>query len=217
MKEKRIPYRGDEVQVTYSLDRCIHAGECVRGLPAVFDPKKKPWVQPDAAAADDVFEVVRRCPTGALKATLSDGRTDDDSAEVPCEIRLDANGPILLRGQIRLVDADDELILEDNRMALCRCGQSANKPFCDGSHRKAGFQDAGVLGSGGIKQAEGMADDRVVVKATRNGSLLVRGDFRIIGGDGEERPGTVMSLCRCGSSSNKPFCDASHRAVGFEG
>lgn len=217
MKEKRIPYRGEEISVTYSVDRCIHAGECVRGLPDVFDPRSKPWVRPDEANAERVLEVVRRCPTGALKATMVDGREDGDSAEVPCEIRLDPNGPLLLRGKIRLVNSDDELLSEDTRMALCRCGQSSRKPFCDGTHSKVGYEQPGTMGTGGVKAADGMPDDHVVVKATRNGSYSIRGAFRVVSVDGAERAGTVAALCRCGATSNAPFCDGSHRKVGFEG
>jgi CDGSH-type Zn-finger protein len=49
------------------------------------------------------------------------------------------NGPLFVRGLVRMVDEDGQLIREDTRLALCRCGASENKPFCDGSHRRIGF------------------------------------------------------------------------------
>src|SRR4051812_22019496 len=60
-------YEGREVTVTFESRRCLHAAECVRGIPHVFDLASRPWVQPDGAAADRVAEVVRRCPSGALQ------------------------------------------------------------------------------------------------------------------------------------------------------
>ena len=53
------------------------------------------------------------------------------------------NGPYLITGPIRIVDPDGkEFRVERETVALCRCGQSANKPFCDGTHGKVGFQAA---------------------------------------------------------------------------
>jgi uncharacterized Fe-S cluster protein YjdI len=63
----RKTYVGVEVDVSFDPEVCVHAGNCVRGQPAVFDTSRKPWIVPDAAAADDVVAQVRRCPSGALK------------------------------------------------------------------------------------------------------------------------------------------------------
>ena len=67
MSAKRYP--GERVEVSFDPQICQHAAECVRGLPAVFDTSKRPWINPDAAEADDVIEVVGRCPSGALQIT----------------------------------------------------------------------------------------------------------------------------------------------------
>jgi uncharacterized Fe-S cluster protein YjdI len=64
----RKTYAGTEVDVSFDPEVCIHSGNCVRGLAAVFDTKRKPWIVPDAAAADDVIAQVGRCPSGALQA-----------------------------------------------------------------------------------------------------------------------------------------------------
>lgn len=60
-------YRGQDVTVTYDPNVCAHAGECVRGLPAVFDAKQKPWIDPDAGDAAAVRRQVEHCPSGALQ------------------------------------------------------------------------------------------------------------------------------------------------------
>lgn len=60
-------YARDGVVVTYEVALCEHAAECVRGLPEVFDTTKRPWIQPEHASVERVVEVVRRCPTRALK------------------------------------------------------------------------------------------------------------------------------------------------------
>ncbi len=59
-------YRTERVEVTWAPRRCIHAGECFRSSPEVFDPGARPWVRPEAASAEEVEDTVHRCPSGAL-------------------------------------------------------------------------------------------------------------------------------------------------------
>jgi uncharacterized Fe-S cluster protein YjdI len=118
-------YDGQNIEVTYDTARCLHAAECVRGMPAVFDTAKRPWIAPDAADAEALAAVIRRCPTGALHYTLRDGEPERPS--VPTRIRLPEGGPLLLEGDLEL-DGKRE-----TRAAICRCGQSANQPYCDRS------------------------------------------------------------------------------------
>ena len=135
-------YHGEGITVRYDPRRCFHAAECVRGSPRVFNPKRRPWVDPDAAEVDAVVAVVENCPSGAL----SYERTDGGSAEAPAphaSIRVGIDGPLMVRGTIRLQTPDDEPVAEGERLALCRCGASKNKPFCDGSHYDAGFAPDG--------------------------------------------------------------------------
>lgn len=63
----RKTYAGREVDVSFDSEVCQHAAECVRGLPAVFDSQRRPWILPDAASADEVIAQVGRCPSGALQ------------------------------------------------------------------------------------------------------------------------------------------------------
>jgi CDGSH-type Zn-finger protein len=97
---------------------------------------------------------------------------------------------------------------------LCRCGQSRNKPHCDGSHRAAGFADPGLCAPGAI--AADVALTAVRVTPLPNGPLLATGgvEVRDAGGNVVFR-GAKVALCRCGQSSTKPFCDGTHRTVDF--
>jgi uncharacterized Fe-S cluster protein YjdI/CDGSH-type Zn-finger protein len=117
---------------------CIHVRNCVRGLPQVFDPEARPWVHVEAADPDEIAATIETCPTGALHYSRLDGGPQEQPAGGTM-VEPRPNGPLFLRGNIRIVDADGEVIREDTRVALCRCGGSRNKPFCDGSHKRIGF------------------------------------------------------------------------------
>ena len=79
------------------------------------------------------------CPTGALHfERLDDGPQEPGPEETTISARL--NGPLFVRGKVRILGPGSRLIREDTRVALCRCGHSENKPFCDGSHRRVGFR-----------------------------------------------------------------------------
>jgi CDGSH-type Zn-finger protein len=119
----------------------------VRGLGEVFDPQARPWVKVDAADPDAIAATVLTCPTGALHFRRLDGGGQEEAPE-QATIEPRPNGPLFVRGRLRLVDADGHLIRADTRLALCRCGASANKPFCDGSHRRIGFRTATPVDEG---------------------------------------------------------------------
>jgi uncharacterized Fe-S cluster protein YjdI len=132
-------YTAEAITVTFNPRLCIHAAECVRGLPVVFDRARRPWVQADAAPPDQIAAVVGRCPTGALHFVRHDGGAPEP--EPPgTTLAPQPNGPIYVRGTVEIRNSTGDLIRRDTRVALCRCGQSENKPFCDGTHRAIGFQ-----------------------------------------------------------------------------
>jgi uncharacterized Fe-S cluster protein YjdI len=118
-------YVGERIEVTYDAARCRHAAECLRGLPAVFDVTRRPWIEPDAADAEELAAVIRRCPTGALHYSLADG--PPEAPVSPTRVRLPAGGPVLIAGDLE-IDG-----VKETRAALCRCGSSQDQPFCDGS------------------------------------------------------------------------------------
>jgi uncharacterized Fe-S cluster protein YjdI len=132
-------YHTDKIVVTWNPSVCINSHNCVNGLPSVFRPKERPWIQVDAADADEVAQVVARCPSGALHFERLDGGAQEEIAE-EATIAPQPNGPLYVRGWMRIMKPDGTLLREDSRMALCRCGQSHKKPFCDGSHRTADFE-----------------------------------------------------------------------------
>ncbi|MYH51775.1 MAG: hypothetical protein F4139_02370 [Gemmatimonadetes bacterium] len=144
---------------------------------------------------------------------MSDTRRTPNVAEVP------PAGPLCLTGRIK-VEVGGEIVADTDDVALCRCGHSSNKPYCDGSHRKVGFDDPGVIQGGRlvpVRDADGdeAADKPVTIVCATDGPLLVRGPLKVVASDGGTSEGVKGALCRCGVSSTKPFCDGSHRETGF--
>ena len=129
-------YATSEIVVEWEPRLCYHSRNCVRSLPQVFDEKRRPWVAVDAAGADEVEAAVARCPSGALR-TRRLGVEGPERAE-PLEVCASAGGPLLVSGGVRVVDAEGRVLYEGERAALCRCGGSGNKPFCDGTHKTNG-------------------------------------------------------------------------------
>jgi len=216
MEEDVHEYEGRALTVSYDATRCIHVRGCVEGLPAVFDADRRPWVDPDAAGADAVAEVVERCPTGALQYERADGRGE---ATPPVNtVTATSDGPLYVRGDVTV--RAGETVLADTRVGLCRCGHSGNKPLCDNSHARV-FDAAGAgetpdptAPPDAEERPDEPADGPLTVTATRNGPFRLEGQFLLRTVDGVEHRESA-ALCRCGSSGNKPFCDGTHAEVGF--
>jgi CDGSH-type Zn-finger protein/uncharacterized Fe-S cluster protein YjdI len=216
MDEDIHEYHADDIEVAFDSNRCIHARECVEGLPAVFDTSRRPWVDPDEADADDVAAVVERCPTGALHYE----RLDDGPAERTPEkntVTVVEDGPLYLHGNIVIETDEEETLLSDTRAGICRCGHSENKPLCDNSHDRVftavGLDpDAAVVATD--PDEEGTADE-LTVTLTPSGPLRLDGTFVLRTGEDETSTKSSAALCRCGQSDDKPFCDGTHAEVGF--
>jgi CDGSH-type Zn-finger protein/uncharacterized Fe-S cluster protein YjdI len=206
----------DEVQdfsIEYDIKRCIHAAECVHGLPEVFDPERRPWIDPSRAPAEEIVKVVSACPSGALKA-VAKGSDQLKPVFETNEILVAKDGPLFVKGDLRLKTSEGSV--EETRVALCRCGASRNKPFCDNSHDEAGFEDAGQLGESSMGQEE-TESTLLEISSAPNGPLILKGPCLIRGsGDNETHAGVKGALCRCGQSENKPYCDGTHKPAGFE-
>ncbi|QZP39330.1 CDGSH iron-sulfur domain-containing protein [Halobaculum magnesiiphilum] len=215
MEEDIHYYSGDEIEVSYDVNRCIHARECVRGLPGVFDPDKRPWIEPDNADVDDLSDVIVDCPTGALQFERTDGGPDEP---IPDEnvIIVAPDGPLYLRGDIEIVTDDDTTLLTDTRVALCRCGASENKPLCDNSHVEVDFEAAGTETAPESETQAEDADGVLTVRPMPDGPIRIQGQFQIWQADktATDRASST-TLCRCGGSGNKPFCDGTHSEIGF--
>ncbi|MBX9631360.1 MAG: CDGSH iron-sulfur domain-containing protein [Burkholderiales bacterium] len=211
-------YKGTTITVTWDAAMCIHAAECVRGLPKVFDTSRKPWVDANAASATAIMGVIERCPSGALKYQFGNGAKSERPAKTNT-ITVTTDGPLHVRGELEIVrGSDGSVVAKDTRAALCRCGQSANKPFCDRSHAKTGFSELGVVtGPADVKPAaEPAGGSGLRITLRPNGPLRLDGEMQIFDGGGRLAwQGPETALCRCGASKNKPFCDGSHREAGF--
>lgn len=215
MSEKKVfNYGGTEADVHWDGRLCIHIGECGRAKNDLFVGGRQPWCQPDQVSPDEVAEVVGRCPTGALTYLRKDGG-EGEAADSQNVVRVMYNGPLYVRGDLEVDGATEDMPGVKFRAALCRCGQSKNKPFCDNSHEEAGFRDYGAVGD----QGEGFDAPGGTLKVGRapNGPLLLNGKFTIVAASGRKAwSGTKAALCRCGQSKNKPFCDGAHKAAGFQ-
>ena len=129
---KSTPYEGEEVTIHDNRRICAHAAHCINDLPSVFRKDGRPWINPDGAGSEAIATVSHKCPSGALKATRNGERIDREDDLM--EITIRAAGPYEVRGGID-IQIDEELSPpEPTRYALCRCGASKNKPYCDGSH-----------------------------------------------------------------------------------
>ena len=139
-QRKPLQVRSSEtIEVTFDPNRCAHSGECLLRAPGVFNLRARPWIQPDHLEADRLAAVIERCPSGALTyRRLDGGPAEQPDPEVTFNVQK--NGPIHVRGIVEMVDAEGTPFTIGPRAALCRCGASGNKPFCDGSHRHAGFR-----------------------------------------------------------------------------
>jgi CDGSH-type Zn-finger protein len=136
---RRKDYTGDTLTVHFDASICAHVGNCLRGAPEVFDLKKRPWVSVDNGDAEKIIRVINSCPSGALSYSV-DGVEHRDREASP-SIRVGKNGPLEINGSIDLEAAEFSELSSREHYTLCRCGQSKNKPFCDGSHHAARFRD----------------------------------------------------------------------------
>lgn len=203
--------RGARIAVSFDSDRCIHARWCVLGNPRVFVPGADgQWIFPDNADANEVEAIVRRCPSGALTFERLDG-APQEAPPLVNSVRVRENGPLELHGDLHMPDGSRRL-----RATVCRCGQSQARPYCDGSHAKAGF----VAPAERTPRESEPLDERggpLLVSPRQDGPLALEGPQEILsGGNSTLDRCTRSRLCRCGHSGNKPFCDGSHARVGFK-
>ncbi len=133
-------------------------------------------------------------------------------------IQPQVNGPLMVEGNVEVFAADGTSIKKDAKMWLCRCGLSSKKPFCDGTHNKAGFTDAATVSADYVikKPETGTPGANLRLTLRQDGPINCFGEASVVGQDGSAWHGKQANLCRCGQSKNKPFCDGSHREAGFK-
>lgn len=135
--ERATDLGGSHIQVSDDRSICVHAGFCGNRVANVW---KLVDSTDDSITRIQVMNMVERCPSGALTYTLEDGE-EPNEPDLPTEVAVLTDGPLYLQGNIIVVSSDGDDHEIRNRVTLCRCGESANKPYCDGQHKDAGFQD----------------------------------------------------------------------------
>ena len=203
-------YAGQKITVIWHAERCIHSRNCVLGRPDVFLANAPgDWIHPDSAPPEALAALIEACPSGALAYECPDGGRREAPPLVNV-LRVRENGPLEVKAE--LVVGNDA---SSYRATLCRCGQSKNKPYCDGTHIAAGFVASGEP-PGQESAPLGTRNGQLKVAAAPNGPLLLTGPLEICSGTGRTLTRvTQAALCRCGQSGSKPYCDGSHARVGF--
>lgn len=145
MSERRLQvYETREVRVTFDPQICVHSGVCLSALPEVFNVSRRRWIDPGKASPSEVIAAVARCPSGALQATLvtavhpaaSQAAAAPVAKQPAVTVTVRDKASLLIEGPFKVVDANGTVLREGVKCTLCRCGHSASKPFCDGSHQR---------------------------------------------------------------------------------
>ena len=208
--------RGQEATIHFDAQKCIHSRGCVLSHPDVFVPNVKgDWIYPDAQPVEELMHLAKACPSGAIRVARNSPQpgmaAHSDTAPLVNTVRVRENGPLAVEAELHLRGTP----LPSPRATLCRCGQSANKPFCDGAHAAAGFVASGepaAAAFAALAQRNGPLD----LQPIPNGPLRVVGALEVVSGTGRTCNKVQETfLCRCGQSHNKPYCDGSHKAAGF--
>ena len=202
--------QGRQIELQFEAKRCIHSRFCVTWAPRVFLANVQgPWLHPDAVPVERLVEVAHACPSGAIRYRRKDGAPDEPVPEVNLATVREA-GPYAFRAALQI-----DGVPAGFRATLCRCGASRNKPYCDGSHHEIGFNATGEPPSGKTDMLA-LRDGALAIDPQANGPLKVRGNLEITSGTGRVVARvTSASLCRCGGSASKPFCDGTHTKIGF--
>ncbi len=211
MTNKIEEVRGRKIVIRFEARKCIHSRHCVLGRPDVFVPNVEgEWIHPDAASPDDVVAIAMNCPSGAIAYERIDGGANE-AAPLVNVVRIRENGPLAFHAPLTIAGK-----ASGYRATLCRCGASKNKPYCDGSHVAAGFS---ATGEPPTKESQPLAvrNGSLQITPTTDGPLKVQGSLEVVTGTGRTILRTTETyLCRCGASANKPYCDGSHKRIGFK-
>lgn len=133
-------YTNGEITVVWKPAVCVHSKICWTQLIEVFNPKKRPWVDMEGATTERIAGQVDRCPSQALSYFRNDESVKPEDVNAERIVEPMPNGPLLVYGNLRVKGADGHDTLKSKVTAFCRCGASQNKPYCDGSHVRIGFQ-----------------------------------------------------------------------------
>lgn len=211
MTNKVETVRGPQASIHFEAARCIHSRHCVLDRPDVFVPNVEgEWIHPERASGEEIAALAANCPSGAITCTRHDGKPDEAAPPVNT-LRIRENGPLAVHADLSLPDGERRL-----RATLCRCGASKQKPYCDGSHAAAGFS---ATGEPAARESKPLAsrNGTLRIEPQLDGPLKVSGPVELVSGTGRTiNRATEAWLCRCGASANKPYCDGSHKRIGFK-
>ncbi|HXU26037.1 MAG TPA: (4Fe-4S)-binding protein [Bacteroidia bacterium] len=143
MKDITKKYTNGEITIVWKPATCIHSTVCWKGaagLGEVFNPMEKPWIKPEAASTARIVEQIKKCPSGALSFYYNNEASTIEDVKVESVVEVMENGPLLVYGNITVKHKSGEEEHKDKVTAFCRCGQSSNKPYCDGTHTTIGFK-----------------------------------------------------------------------------
>jgi uncharacterized Fe-S cluster protein YjdI len=135
-------YSNNDITVIWKPNVCIHSTLCWKGLAEVFNPKEKPWIKMEGASTQKIMEQVSKCPSGALSFEKNEKVSNEQQPTAATQeniIECLPNGPLLINGKVIVKKSDGTEEIKNGTIALCRCGASKNKPYCDGNHRAIGF------------------------------------------------------------------------------
>ncbi len=210
MAEERESVRGEKVTIHFQAGKCVHSRNCVLSRPDVFVPNVEgEWIHPERATPDEVAALAANCPSGAITYERFDG-VANEAAPLVNTMHVRENGPLAFHGELTIAGTDSTF-----RATLCRCGASARKPYCDGSHTKAAFTATGEPPVAESKPLP-VRNGPLSIAPQANGPLKVAGALELVSGTGRTIKRTTLAvLCRCGASANKPYCDGSHKRIGF--
>lgn len=144
-KKIKKEYSNGEITIVWQSGLCIHSTKCWKGntgLPEVFNPAEKPWIKPEGAGTERIIAQVNQCPSGALSFYVNSNKGQKEEL-VSSEhiVEVTKNGPLLVYGNIQVKDKEGNTTQKNKVTAFCRCGNSGNKPYCDGTHKKTNFKD----------------------------------------------------------------------------
>lgn len=139
VEDRRDDYVGKKITIHDNRGICSHAGFCTDGLPSVWRMNAEPWIDPDGAPVEKIIETIKKCPSGALSYSI-EGKEYRDQKREPA-VRVTKDGPYYVTGGVELTNISPGQGASKEHYALCRCGGSKNKPFCDGTHWYIDFYD----------------------------------------------------------------------------
>lgn len=170
-KNRNRSYSNGEITIFWQGDKCTHSTLCYNRLRSVFDPIRRPWINPNGAPTAEILAIIEECPSDALTFRWVDesrnaaetskklfagnveqmfakqqinlttlAAVENQQIAPPVKVDLRANGPIVVSGNFEVIDSNGITMKKIEMISLCRCGASANMPYCDGTHFKIGFR-----------------------------------------------------------------------------